>query len=323
MYLSAYGLERLPFESISNASVYVDLPSHREAFNTIVFGLRSGEGFLKVVGEVGTGKTALCRALLGRLDPDFVPLYLPNPALGPEDFMRALADELGVSPGSDARLSRVRRYVRDVLRSAPRAQDAPLSRVQRAVRDALLDVAREGGRSVLFIDEAQTMPDETLETLRLLSNLESNLGRLVQVVFFGQPEFDARLEDYALRPLQQRIAFAARLDPLDRAACREYIQQRLAVAGSPRPAEVFSPAAIERIHRASGGIPRLINLLCHKSLIASFCEGEREVGRRHAARAVGESEGIRRWQTRPLWPTNGGRGRLRSTVRSVMTSQAP
>ncbi len=301
MYLRAFGLRRLPFESVSNAAIYVDLPNHRDAFNTVLFGLRSGEGFLKVVGEVGTGKTALCRALLTELDSGSIPLYLPNPALGPNDLLLSIADELGV----------------------PLASGTPVAKIQRYVREILLDVARDGGRTVVFIDEAQTMPDESLEALRLLSNLESNLGRLVQVVFFGQPEFDARLESYALRPLQQRIGFSARLDPLGREACREYVQRRLEAAGCPRATQTFTPAAVDRIHRASGGIPRLINLLCHKSLIAAFCESELQVGRRHVARAVGESEGIRRWQTRPLWRGLRNRGRPRTGVGAPPPSHAP
>ena len=301
MYLRAFGLRRLPFESTSNASIYVDLPNHRDAFNTILFGLRSGEGFLKVVGEVGTGKTALCRALLAELDSGSIPVYLPNPALGPNDLLHAIADELGV----------------------PVASGTPFARVQRYVREVLLDVARDGGRAVVFVDEAQTMPDEALESLRLLGNLESNLGRLVQVVFFGQPEFDGRLRSYGLRPLQQRIAFSARLEPLDRRACREYVLRRLDAAGSARAHQTFTPAAIDRIHRASGGIPRLINLLCHKSLIATFCEGELQVGRRHVARAVDESEGLRRWQTRPLWRGRRFRDRTRSDLAASVPAGAP
>ena len=301
MYLRAFGLRRLPFESISNASIYVDLPNHRDAFNTILFGLRSGEGFLKVVGEVGTGKTALCRALIPELDEGSIPLYLPNPALGPNDLLLALADELGV----------------------PLAGDTPVARVQKYVREVLLDIARSGARAIVFVDEAQTMPDETLEALRLLSNLESNLGRLVQVVFFGQPEFDVRLGGYALRPLQQRIAFSARLEPLDRTGCREYVQRRLEAAGSARAYHTFTPGATDRIHRASGGIPRLINLLCHKSLIAAFCESELQVGRRHVARAVSETEGLGRWKTRPLWRAARRRDRDRAGATASAFTQAP
>lgn len=279
MYLRYFGLRNLPFETVSNATIYVDLPQHREALNTVLFGLRSGEGFVKVVGEVGTGKTALCRNLLARLGKEDVAVYLPNPAMSPLDLMLAVADELGlpVPPGS------MPHYV------------------NKMVREILLDVARGGGRVVVFVDEAQTMPTETLEELRLLSNLESNRGKLIQVVLFGQPEFDERLAEYSLRPLQQRISFSASLAPLDRVTSRDYIRSRLAAAGALRSEAIFTPAATERIHRGSGGIPRLINILCHKSLIAAFSNGDYQVGRRHVAKALRDTDGIQRWQTRPLF----------------------
>lgn len=278
MYLEHFGLERLPFEPLSNGSVYVDVPEHRDAFHNVLFGLRSGEGFVKVVGEVGTGKTALCRSLLARLDDDFVAVYLPSPALRPSELLRALADELGT----------------------PVPPRVGTHELRKRVRTTLLDVARDGGRVAVFVDEAQTMPATTLEELRLLSNLESNEGKLLQVVLFGQPELDERLADYSMRQLQQRIAFTARLEPLDRKACHDYVAQRLAAAGSsPRP--IFTPAALDRIHSGSGGIPRLVNTLCHKSLIAAYSDGDFQVGRRHVSRALADTEGIRRWSTRPLF----------------------
>ena len=278
MYEQHFGFHRLPFETLSNASVYVDLDEHREAFNTVLFGLRSGEGFVKVVGEVGTGKTALSRSLLARLDDDFVTAYLPNPVMRPNELLRAIADELG----------------------SPVASHAGMHELQRAIRAKLIDIARAGGRVAVFVDEAQTMPANTLEELRLLSNLESNEGRLVQVVLFGQPELDAKLADYGLRQLQQRIAFTARLSPLNRAACRAYVTRRIEYASvAPRP--IFSSAAIDRIHRGSGGIPRLVNTLCHKSLIAAFADGDFEVRRRHVARALADTEGIERWGRWPLF----------------------
>ncbi len=285
MYLDYFGLSRMPFETVSNASVYVDLPEHRDAFNTVLFGLRSGEGFVKITGEVGTGKTALCRNLLTQQDDDVVAVYLPNPALPRLDLLASIADELGASV--PARRS--------------------LRLVHQALREVLLDHARSDRRVVIFADEAQTMPIESLEELRLLSNLESNHGRLTQVVLFGQPELDEKLSCYALRQLQQRITWSARLAPLGRKACRTYMQRRLTAAGAARPETLFTPAAIERIHRASGGIPRLINVLCHKGLLAAFSDGDYQVGRRHVGKALVDTEGIQRWQTRPLFGARRGR----------------
>ncbi|MEM9173639.1 MAG: AAA family ATPase [Myxococcota bacterium] len=285
MYLRTFGLRNLPFETVSNATVYVDLPEHREAFNTILFGLRSGEGFVKVVGEVGTGKTALCRNLLAVVGNEFVSVYLPNPALSRFDLLLAIADELGV----------------------PVLPEDGVHRLHKLLREILLDVARQGRRVVIFADEAQAMPEESLEELRLLSNLESNRGKLAQVVLFGQPELDVRLSSYSLRQLQQRIAWSARLTPLDRPTCRAYIRSRLAAAGAPRPDTIFTPAAIDRIHRASSGIPRLINTLCHKSLLAAVSGGDCQVGRRHVGRALADTEGIQRWRTRPLFRSRATR----------------
>lgn len=295
MYLRTFGFRSLPFEAVSNATVYIDLPEHREAFNTILFGLRSGEGFVKVVGEVGTGKTALCRNILSTLGDDFVSVYLPNPALSRYDLLLAIADELGVPVPPGSGVHHVHKYLREIL----------------------LDTARRDQRVAIFVDEAQAMPEESLEELRLLSNLESNRGKLAQVVLFGQPELDARLSLYSLRQLQQRIAWSARLEPLDRATCREYIRSRLAAAGASRPESIFTPAAIERIHRASGGIPRLINTLCHKTLLAAVSDGNFQASRRHVRRALADTEGIQRWRTRPLFRSRAIRQPSTGLWRSV------
>lgn len=278
MYQEHFGLDCLPFESLSNGRLYVELDEHRDAMNTILFGLRSGEGFIKIVGEVGTGKTALCRNILPDLDEHFVTAYLPNPVLRPNDLLRAIADELGT----------------------PLSGAFGMHELQKRMRDLLLEIARNGGRVAVFVDEAQTMPANSLEELRLLSNLESNEARLLQVVLFGQTELDERLADYSMRQLQQRIAFSARLMPLDRNACHLYVQRRIAHASnSDRP--VFTPAAIDRIHAGSGGIPRLINTICHKSLIAAFSDGDFQVGPRHVSRALADTEGIKRWTARPIF----------------------
>jgi MSHA biogenesis protein MshM len=277
MYREHFGLKSLPFEGTSNGSPYVDLAEHREASNVVLFGLRSGEGFVKVVGEVGTGKTALCRAVRKRLPASFVPICLPDPALRPHAFLAAVADELGVVVPAHT----------------------PIQVLKQRLREVLLDVAAETRRVVLLIDEAQTMPTATFETLRLLSNLESERGRVVQIVLFGQPELDARLATYALRPLAQRIAFTARLEPLELEATRVYVQRRLVEAGARDPG-LFTPSALLTLRRASGGIPRLINALGHKALIAAFTEDRFHIERRHVARANAESDGIRRWRIQPL-----------------------
>lgn len=285
MYLEHFGLDRLPFEATSNGSLYVDLAGHREARNVVLFGLRSGEGIIEVVGEVGTGKTALCRSALAHLGEGLVPASLADPALPPHAFLAALAHELG----------------------AVVPTRAPIQLLKQRLREILLDIEEEGRRVALFVDEAQTIPLATFETLRMLSNLESRRGKLLQIVLLGQPELDARLASYALRPLAQRIAFRAKLAPLDREDCRTYVQRRLRQSGAANPG-LFGKSALAEIHRASGGIPRLINALCHKSLMAAYAEDRFEIERRHALRAIAESEGIERWRIRPL-------ARLRDALR--------
>lgn len=294
MYLEHFGLDRLPFETTSNAGIFIDLPNHREALNTILFGLETGEGFVKIVGEVGTGKTVLCRSLLADLPEDDARVYLPNPTLGPLDLLKSIADELG----------------------AEYDKNASMHSLQKSIRTSILEFARKDARVILCVDEAQAMSEESLEELRLLSNLESNDGKLARVILFGQPELDEKLSHYSLRQLQQRIAFSARLEPLDRRDCRHYIERRLREAGA-RGSVIFTPAALERVYRGSGGIPRLINILCHKSLIAAYAQGEYQVNRRHTSKAISDTEGIQRWQTRPL----SGRSFLRSENRNTNRSR--
>lgn len=277
MYLEHFGFAQLPFETATNGRLYVDLPSHRAARNVVLFGLRSGEGIVKLVGEVGTGKSALCRIAVRRVGDAILPIFLADPALAPPSFLAAFARELALELP---------------LRS-------PIDVLKHHLRERLLAVAREGRRVALFVDEAQTMPSATLETLRLLTNLESAHGRLLQIVLIGQPELDDRLANHAMRPLTQRISFAARLDPLAADASRIYVERRLIQAGA-RDARLFERSAHRELHRASGGIPRLINTLAHKSLMAAYAENRLEVERRHVARAIAESEGLDRWRIQPL-----------------------
>lgn len=277
MYLEHFGLDRLPFDSALNSRSYVDLPVHRKALNVLLFGLRSGEGIVKLVGEVGTGKSALCRIALARAGLDLEPVFLPDPALPPPGFLAAIAEGLALE-----------------LPARP-----PIHVLKNRLREHLIAVAREGRRVAIFLDEAQTIPTATLETLRLLSNIESSRGRPLQIVLIGQPELDERLARHALRPLAQRIAFGARLAPLDGASTRTYVERRLVAAGA-RDGRLFERAAVTTLHRASGGIPRLINGLAHKALMAAYAEDRVEVERRHVVRAMAESEGLDRWRIRPL-----------------------
>ncbi len=246
MYLEHFGMREPPFGLTPNTRFLVNLPRHHEALNGILVALRSGEGFVKVTGEVGTGKTLLCRSLLKGLGKSFVTAYLPDPFLSPLGLRKALAEELGIPllGGVDSH---------DLLR---------------LIRDVLMDVQRSGQRTLLLVDEAQALPRESLEAIRLLTNLETETTKLLQVVLFAQPELDARLAQPSLRQLAQRIAFSYRLEPMDRARLAGYVAHRVAVSGYSGDL-LFSSHALRAVHAASRGVPRLVNILCHKALMAA------------------------------------------------------
>ena len=274
MYLSHFGLTEYPFGITPDTSFAFSAIAHQEALNTLLVAVRSGEGFIKITGEVGTGKTLLCRRFLAALDEGFVTAYIPNPYLEPRTLLLAVAEELGAE-----------------LRS-----DADQHRLLKSLGLALLNFARQKKAVVLCLDEAQAIPLETLETLRLLSNLETEKRKLLQIVLFGQPELDERLSNPSIRQLRQRIAFSYRLRGLKRGEIDLYLAHRLRVAGY-RGDQLFAPRAMRLIHRASAGTPRLVNILSHKSLLVAYGVGRQQVDPRHVNSAIDDTEGVRR----PRW----------------------
>jgi MSHA biogenesis protein MshM len=273
MYLAHFGLAELPFGLTPDTAFAFSTRTHQEALNTLLVAADSGEGFIKITGEVGTGKTLLCRRFLATLPANYLTCYLPSPNHTPRTLLFALAEELG--------------------ESLPAASDEYI--LLKKINDTLLHLAAEGKRVVVCIDEAQALRGSSLETLRLLSNLETEKRKLMQVVLFGQPELDAKLALTQLRQLRQRISFHYRLGTLSRDELRMYLDHRLRVAGH-RGAEVFSRRAIAALHRASGGTPRLVNIMAHKALLAVFGAGGAQVERRHvrdAARDTRDSPNAR------------------------------
>ena len=268
MYLDHFGLSELPFGITPDTSFTVLTRSHQEALNTLLVALNSGEGFIKITGEVGTGKSLLCRRLLQALPENAVSAYLPNPYLAPRTLLLALAEELGVAVDS--------------------ASDD--YHLLKCVNEALLAYAGDERPVVVCIDEAQAMPLETLESLRLLSNLETEKRKLLQIVLFGQPEIDRKLAEPSVRQLLQRIAFHYRLGCLGREEVGNYLAHRLRVAGY-RGDELFAPRTVRSLHRASRGTPRLLNILAHKSLLAVYGEGKHAVLPRHVRQAAADTEG--------------------------------
>jgi MSHA biogenesis protein MshM len=268
MYTEFFGLTEPPFSLTPNTSFFIGSATHQEALNTLLVAVRSGEGFMKIVGEVGTGKTLLCRTFLNRLEQDgYITAYIPNPYVGPNTLLLGVADELGI------------------------AYPEKLNQHQllKLLTEFLVAVATEGKRVVLCLDEAQAMPVETLEALRLLTNLETERAKLLQVVLFGQPELNQRLDEERIRQLKQRITFTYQLRSLSQEEVGYYVGNRLAIAGY-KGMRLFTDGAIKRLYRGSGGVPRLVNILANKALLAAYGEGQREVKEKHVDLAVADTE---------------------------------
>jgi MSHA biogenesis protein MshM len=277
-YLKHFGLRELPFGITPDTSYFFACRSIQEALNTLLVAVSNGEGFIKITGEVGTGKTLLCRKFLSTLSASWVSAYIPNPNLDPRALVLALAEELGV-PGES---------------SGPH-------RLEKELMQRLLDIARQGKRVVLCMDETQAMPLATLEAVRLLTNLETEKRKLMQVVLFGQPELDRNLSSESVRQLRQRITFQYVLKALGRKEVADYVAHRLTIAGYSGEA-LFANGALSELHAASRGVPRLVNILAHKSLLTLYGEGGRQVERRHVRCAVEDTPSASSrwwWWSRP------------------------
>lgn len=281
MYLNHFGLQEAPFGLTPNTGFYYGLPPHEEALQVLNWALAQGEGFIKVTGEVGTGKTLLCRKLLSELGSEAHPVrlaWLPNPHLTPAELRTALALELGLSVREGAELDLTDRIHRH-----------------------LISLHQQGSRVVVLIDEAQALPDETLEAIRLFGNLETESNKLLQIVLFGQPELDARLAKPHLRQLRQRIGFSYCLRPLRFDETRAYLEHRLQVSGY-RGAPLFAGRAMRRLWRASRGIPRLINILAQKCLMLAYGEGARQIDSRLVRLAIRDTDDASRFAPLRWWP---------------------
>ena len=264
-----YGLSQMPFGLTPNTDFYVDLPSQRQAFEMLRYALSSGEGFIKVTGEVGTGKTMLCRRLLNQMDQDSVlTAYIPNPAVSAEGLWQAIAREF----------------------SLPLTSNPDTAEIRANIETFLLQQARQLRRVVLIIDEAQSMPDDTLEALRLVSNLETEKQKLIQIVLFGQPELDDKLAQPHLRQLCQRITSSSRLNPLgDDESLSLYLQQRMCLAGY-KGLPVFQRNAISQLWKATQGVPRLVNIIAAKALLVGYGAGTQQLSARHIGLAIRDTE---------------------------------
>lgn len=278
MYLGHFSLREAPFSITPDTDFFYPHEGAQASLNMLLVALRSGEGFVKVVGELGCGKTVLCRQLLKTLGQEFVTAYIPNPDMGPEDLLLALAAELGlqVPPG------------------------ASRHQIMGSLHGCLLEHAAQGRRVLVCIDEAQAIPVRTVESLRLLSNLETEKRKLLQLVLLGQPDLDDKLARPEIRQLLQRITFSEYLGPMLPKRVPSYLEHRIARAALDSTVDtlIFKPRAAAALALYSGGVPRLINVMANKCLLLAYGEDTQHVTVAHVHLAARDTPGVVK---RPAW----------------------
>lgn len=263
-----FGLREAPFGLTPDTGFFFPAQPHQDAHETLQYALSAGEGFLVVEGEVGTGKTLLLRRVLNTLPARWQAAFVPNPGLDPRGLYAAIANEFG-------------------LPSKGTSEDL-LKRLERH----FIALARKDRQPVVLIDEAQALPADTLEAVRLLTNLETEKRKLLQVVLFGQPELMARLREKSTRQILTRISFHAVLRPLDRREVTAYVQHRLKVAGGA--AALFTRWAEFALWRVSRGLPRLVNIIAAKAMMLAYGQGARQVARHHVMAAARDTLAARK-----------------------------
>ena len=266
MYLEHFGLNEAPFRITPHTDFFFAGANRGATLEALLYAITHDEGIVKVSGEVGSGKTMLCRVLMERLPENVETIFLANPSLSRDEIMFTLADELRVNLATNR-----------------------VSAVMRALQEHLIGLYAQGRQVVVLIDEAHAMPAETLEEIRLLSNLESNRHKLLQIVLFGQPELNDILNRTEMRQLKERITHNFTLAPLVRSDIAQYISFRMRAAGYKGP-DVFSPAALKRIAGASLGLTRRINILCDKALLAAFAGNTHLITVSHVKAAIRDAE---------------------------------
>ncbi len=275
MYLDYFGLEKSPFRITPDTHLFFEGCDRGAVLQTLCYALEQGEGILKVVGEVGTGKTMLCRMLPLTTGDTIDWVYLAHPSLSPEHTLHAIAFEMGLKVESDA----------DKLA------------VMRLLHETLLSRHHQGRQVVILVEEAQGMPLDTLEEIRLLSNLETEDQKLLQIVLFGQPELDENLSKPKIRQLRERITHSVDLAPLNLDGIHEYINFRMRAAGYKGP-DLFSKKVCRAIARFSGGLIRRVNILADKMLIIAFSEDRHSITVADVKDAARDSDFAKK---RPWW----------------------
>jgi len=266
VYLDYFGLKEAPFRITPNTEYWYAGGQRGEMLAALLYAIGQGEGIIKVVGEVGSGKTMLCRKLVAQLPDSVDSVYLGNPTLAPDDMLAAILADLGIEAPESGRQARL-------------AQ----------LNAALLARHESGRRVVVFVEEAQGIALDNLEFLRLLTNLETATDKLLQIVLFGQPELDAQLADPRIRQLKDRITLSLNLSPLAESEVAAYLRARLAVAGYRGP-DLFPPALIARMTKLSGGLSRRINVLADKTLLAAYAGQTHSLTPDHLDAAAGDAD---------------------------------
>jgi general secretion pathway protein A len=265
MYKKFFGFKERPFQLVPNPEYLFLSRSHEEALAHLTYGGYEGDGFVEITGEVGTGKTTLCRVFLENLDVDTVAAYIFNPKLDALQLLKAINDEFGLDSSAD--------NTKELIDTLNRF---------------LIEKKKKGQKVIVIIDEAQNLSKPVLEQLRLLSNLETTTSKLLQIFLVGQPELAEILDSAELRQLGQRISLSAHIVPLSFRETRDYIEHRIHIASAQIPLAKFTRAAIRRIYRFSGGIPRLINIACNRALLTAFGLGRHTVSSRIADISIRE-----------------------------------
>ena len=276
-YEEFFGLTDTPFRLTPDPDYYFPSDVHKEALQTLIYSIRAREGFIQITGDPGTGKTLTLRTLLKQLGDEVTTALILNPSLSPQELLKVILEDLGLSPLM--------------------MEEKPKEDLLRFFREILLEKAQSGTNTVLIIDEAQNLPNDTLEELRLLSNLETEKKKLLQIILVGQVELEEKLKSAELKQLDQRITIRYRLKPLSKADTIAYINHRLRIAGGGDNAR-FSPRVLSQVYKVSGGVPRLINITCERALMAAFVDGKNLIEKPHLKKAlesiVGEKVSRRR-----------------------------
>jgi type II secretory pathway predicted ATPase ExeA len=266
MYLQHFGLREAPFRITPHTEFFFSGANRGATLEALMYAITAGEGMVKVTGEVGSGKTMLCRVLMERLPAEIETIYLAVPSLTRDEMLAAIAVDLGID-----------------------TTGANTTRLVRALQERLIEIHSEGRSVVALIDEAHAMPLSTLEEIRLLSNLETEKDKLLQIVLFGQPELDAHLALPNMRQLKERITHSFNLGPLPAREVSDYVRFRLRAAGYHGP-DLFGPEALRIIADASEGLTRRVNIYADKTLLAAFAAGTHTVTADHARAAVTDTQ---------------------------------